>query len=49
MGDVLKLQATIGRGVKDKERDYHIGTIWEGIRMANQISIQGAALDIQAK
>ena len=31
MGKVLNLQASIGRGGRDKGEKYQVGTIWEGI------------------
>ena len=49
MGDVLNIQAKIGRFVMYKEIEDQVGTTWEGIMMANHIAIQGISLDLQAK
>ena len=49
MGDVLKLQATIGRGGRDEEIKYQVGTIHEGIIMAKHIYRQSASLALQDK
>ena len=48
-GDVLKLQAKIGRGERYEEIEDQVGTIWEGIIMEKHIYIQGTSLDIHAK
>ena len=48
-GDVLKLQAKIGRDERSEEIEDQVGTIWEGIIMEKHISIQGTSLDIHAK
>ena len=49
MGDILNLQAMIGRGRRAEKIENHFGTICEGIRIVNHISRQSASLDLQAK
>ena len=49
MVDIMKLQATIGRGGRDEKITYSAGIICEVIRMAKHINIQSASLDLQAK
>ena len=49
MGEVLNLQANIGRGVRDEEIDDQVGTKWEGTRLAKHISRHGTSLDLQDK
>ena len=49
MGDVLKLQAMIIRGERDEKIQDQVGTIYEGIRMANGITRQSGSLALQDK
>ena len=49
MGDVLDLQASIGRSGKDERGKYKVVTIWEGIRLAKHITKQGSKVVLQAK
>ena len=49
MGDVLNLQAIIGRCGRDEERKYQVGTICECIIMKNLIFRQSASLGPQAE
>ena len=44
MGEIMKLQATIGRGGRDEEIEYYVGTICGSIRMEKHISMQSASL-----
>ena len=47
MGDILNLQATIGRdGIDEKIKD-SVGIICEDARITNHIAIQRALLDLQ--
>ena len=49
MVDVLNLQANIGRGGRDEERDDKVVSIWEGIIILKKISRQGTSLALQDK
>ena len=49
IGDILNLQATIGRGERDEKIEDSVGIICEGIRMEKHITIQNSLLYIQAK
>ena len=49
MGDVLNLQASIGRGGRYGGDEYQLENIWKGIRLANHIAKQGSNLSLQAK
>ena len=49
MGDVLNLQAMIVRGGRDEKIWNQVGTIYEGIIMANGITRQSDSLDLQDK
>ena len=40
MGDVLNLKAIIVRFRRDEKIQYQVGTIYEGIIMANDITIK---------
>ena len=49
MGDVLNLKAIIVRVGRDEKIQYQVGTIYEGIIMANDITRQSDSLDLQDK
>ena len=49
MGDVLNLQAMIGRCGRDEERKYQVGTICECIIMKKLVLRQSASLGLQAE
>ena len=47
--NLLDIKAVIGIETKDREKEDYVGTIWEGIRMANNGVNKGVYLKIQAK
>ena len=49
MGDMLNLQASIGRGGRDEGGKDKVGNIWEGIHLSKHIARKGLTLSIQSK
>ena len=49
IGDVLDLQASIGRGGRDAEGKDQVRKIREGIRLANHIAKQGSKVALEEK
>ena len=49
MGDVLKIQYSIGRGIRYKGGEYQVENIWEGIRLAKHTASQGLIISPKAK
>ena len=45
----MHIQASIGRGGRDKGGEYKVGTIWEEIFLAKQIDKQGSKISPKAK